>query len=81
MGAKGGWVCGTWQRAVRQQGQVLGIKGSKAGGRCQCSDKSQKMERRGRQSPRDRGRDMGSQGDSMGLQMSEISKPEVAIQR
>ena len=31
--------------------------------------------------PRDRGRDKGSQGDSMGLQMSEISKPKVATQR
>ena len=44
MGAKGARVCGTRQRAVRQQGQVVGIKGSKAGGRCWCSDKSQKTE-------------------------------------
>ena len=44
-------MCGTRQRAVRQQGQVVGIKGSKAGGRCWCSDKSQKTERGGRQMP------------------------------
>ena len=55
MGTKGAQACGMQQGAVRQQGQIVGIKGSKAGGRCQCSDKSQKMERWGRQIPCDRG--------------------------
>ena len=55
MGTKGAQVCGTRQRAVRQQGQVVGIKGSKAGGRCRCSDKSPKTEKGGRQMPRHRG--------------------------
>lgn len=55
MSAKEAQAGGTRQGAVRQQGQVVGIKGSKAGGRCQCSDKSQKMERWGRQIPCDRG--------------------------